>query len=148
MDDECRRMSAWIQDVKDSCDKDKKYMEECMSELLKEKEARVPEVRGAPDRTTHVSTERSDGSSTKWDTTIHTPTDPVVEGGGVERSETITPFTEGVPCSASYGRNNDYLPASTGRGYGCSCLCYCCTATSYLTTLHWRRNRQQMRRLL
>ena len=60
MNNEHKRMSVWIQDVKDSCDKDKMYMEECMAELLKVKEPRVPELGGALDRTTHVSTERSE----------------------------------------------------------------------------------------
>ena len=99
MDDEPRRMTAWIQDVKDSCDKDKKYMEERMAELLKEKEARVHEVGGAPDRTTHASTERSE--DTDRDATIDPPTGPVVEGSGAATSETVTPLTEDVPGSAA-----------------------------------------------
>ena len=99
MDDDRRRMSAWIHDVKDSCDKNKKYMEE----HLAEKEGHVPEMGGALDQTTHASTERPEDSSTEQDTTIDPRTDPVVEGSKVETCETVTPFTEGVPCSEIAG---------------------------------------------
>ena len=63
-----------------------------MAELLKEKEAHVPEVGGVPDQTSHASTDKSEDSSTKQDTTIDPPTDLVVEGGRVETSETVTPL--------------------------------------------------------
>ena len=68
MDEERKRMSAWIKNVKDSCDKDKKYLEERIGALLKEKEARVPDVGGAPDRSTHAPTERSGYSSSEHTT--------------------------------------------------------------------------------
>ena len=38
-------MLAWIQDVKDSCDKEKKHMEERIGALLKEKEATLYELK-------------------------------------------------------------------------------------------------------
>ena len=44
MEDERKRMSAWIHDIRDSCDKER------VGALLKEKEARVPVVGGATDR--------------------------------------------------------------------------------------------------
>ena len=77
MDAERKRMSAWIQDVKDSCDKNKKHLEERIGALLKEKEARVPYVGGVTDRSTHASIERSEDSSTE-----HTTSDSPPESGG------------------------------------------------------------------
>ena len=75
--------------------------QECMAELLKEKEARIPKVGGTLDRTTHASTERSEDGSTEQDATIDPPTGPVVEGSRAATSGTVTPLTEDVLGSAA-----------------------------------------------
>ena len=99
MDAERKRMSAWIQDVKDSCDKDKKHLEERIGALLKEKEARVPDVGGVTDRSTHASTERSEDSSTEHTTSDSPPESGGGDGGGA--SETATPPGTSSPSDAT-----------------------------------------------
>ena len=79
MEEERKRMSVWIQDVRDSCNMERKHLEERVDAVLKEKEARVPEVGGATDQSTHAPTERSEGSTTERMNTSNPPTD---SGGG------------------------------------------------------------------
>ena len=50
-------MLAWVQDVKDSCSKEKGHLKARVDALLKEKETRVHEVGGATSRSMHASTD-------------------------------------------------------------------------------------------
>ena len=63
MDEEQKRMLAWILDVKDSCDKEA----ECIGVPLKEKEARVP----VP--WTEVGMRQMTGQRTVWLATLVLP---------------------------------------------------------------------------
>ena len=105
MDEERRRMSAWVKDVKDSCDKEKKHLEERVEALLKEKETRVPDGGGATDRSTHASTERSEDSTAGH--TTPAPTDP--GGGGATGTapppSTVTPTGTTTPSSGDAPRS-------------------------------------------
>ena len=73
----------WIQDVRDSCDKEKKHLEERVGALLKEKEIHVPEVGGATDQSMYAPTEKSEDSTTEHTSTSDPPTDSGGEDGDI-----------------------------------------------------------------
>ena len=109
MDEERKLMSAWIQDVKNSCDREKKHMEERICALLREQEAHVLDGGGAPERSAHVPTERPEDGSSEY-ALSDPPADPGGGGGGGDgggagdvalSSNTTVPSTEGAPHPAA-----------------------------------------------
>ena len=64
VDEERKQMSAWIKDVKDGCNKEKKLLEERVLTLMADKEARVPSGGETAAATPHAPTERAEDTPT------------------------------------------------------------------------------------
>ena len=112
VDEERQRMSAWIKDVKDGCEKEKQHLEERISTLTKEKEARVPEGETAT-ATPHAPTERSEDDPPRSPEREHAarPEGGDGDGGGDRTStrESAGGSTTPPPSSTS----TDAAPGST-----------------------------------